>query len=116
MIFGDIEIEKGKETTLKGVVVFFDFAVGSKSESKQPYLYLNSGSKVRLYKPGDQMFENESLVPFDGKQVTVIGKLGREEIFEIAEICMAAEEAKATEVDTPVVIEDSKKTEGSEVQ
>lgn len=86
MNFGDLELDKKKSYTLRGVIVFFDYATGSKSESVRPFLYKNAATKIRLFKKGDNPFKNESLLPFDGKMVEVSGAWERGDAFYVTEI------------------------------
>lgn len=86
MKFGDKELTKNVECTLKGVVVFMTFGAGTKSESLQPYLYQGRDAKVRVFKKGDNPFENHGFDAFDGKEVEVVGAFGRGDVFNVSEI------------------------------
>lgn len=66
-----------------GTLVFLKTNLHSKSESVQPFLYLNKDSMVQLYVKGDNPFENESLLPFDGQFITVDGDYDSLGIFRI---------------------------------
>lgn len=71
-------MEKKNETNLiclQGIVVFMPVDVGSKSEALAPILYLNRNKKIRLYKKGDNPFENNSFNDYDGKHVETLGEL-----------------------------------------
>ena len=71
-------MEKKNETNLiclQGIVVFMPFDVGSKSETLAPILYLNRDKKIRLYKKGDNPFENSTFIDYDGKSVETQGEL-----------------------------------------
>ena len=59
---------------MRGIVVFLESDTGTKSESLQPYLYLGGGELTRLFKKGDNPFENESIWPFDTMTVSVSGE------------------------------------------
>ncbi len=72
--------------TLTGVVVFRKVNVGSKSEGCFPFLQTEDGELVRLAKTGDDSFEQLSLLPFDGKQVTVVGTTNEFDVFCVQEI------------------------------
>lgn len=70
-------MEKNVETNqvcLQGIVVFIPVDAGSKSETLAPILYLNRDKKIRLYKRGDNPFENSSFNDYDGKHVEVQGE------------------------------------------
>ena len=70
-------MEKKNETNLiclQGIVVFMPVDVGSKSEALAPTLYLNRDKKIRLYKRGDNPFENNSFNDYDGKLVETLGE------------------------------------------
>lgn len=81
-------MEAGNETqvTLSGTIIFLLDNVGSKSESKHPYLYQNSDSCIPVFKESDNPFENEGLKSFDGKKVEIKGQYGRGDVFCISEI------------------------------
>lgn len=71
-------MEKNVETNqvcLQGIIVFIPIDVGSKSEVLMPTLYLNRDKKIRLYKRGDNPFENSTFNDYDGKHVEVQGEL-----------------------------------------
>lgn len=65
-------IEEQIETA--GTVVFLLFNVGTKSEAKVPFLYIDKDTMYKLVLKGDNPFENKGLLPFDGKRVRVTGK------------------------------------------
>ena len=56
-----------------GTVVFLLFGAGTKSEAKVPFLYVNKDIMYKLFLKGDNPFENNGLIPFDGKRVRVSG-------------------------------------------
>ena len=64
-------IEEPIETT--GTVVFLLFNVGTKSEAKVPFLYIDRDIMYKLVLKGDNPFENKRLFPFDGQRVRVTG-------------------------------------------
>ena len=71
-------MDKNVETNqvcLQGIIVFIPIDVGSKSEVLAPTLYLNRDKKIRLYKRGDNPFENSTFNDYDGKHVEVQGEL-----------------------------------------
>ena len=60
---------------LTGTVVWWIENVGSKSEAALPHLYVGRETPpVVLMKVGDNPFENNSLQPYDGRRVTVVGE------------------------------------------
>jgi hypothetical protein len=54
-------MEAKEDHPREGYVVFLPWAPGSRSESLQPFLVTGPGSAVRLFCPGDNPFQNESL-------------------------------------------------------
>lgn len=64
-----------KQTTLQGIIVFLSSDIGSKSEAKIPFLYVNREKVIRLFKRGDNPFENSTFNDYDGKHVEVQGEL-----------------------------------------
>lgn len=65
----------------QGIIVFSKINIGSKSECYHPFLYQGEGRFLRLRKPGDNPFVNESLKPFDGKFVKITGNLDENDVF-----------------------------------
>lgn len=65
----------------QGIIIFTKINIGSKSECIQPFLYQGSGRFLRLWKQGDNPFDNESIKPFDGKKVKVIGQKNENDVF-----------------------------------
>jgi hypothetical protein len=63
-----------KQTTLQGIIVFLSSDIGSKSEAKIPFLYVNREKVIRLFKRGDNPFENSTFNDYDGKHVEVQGE------------------------------------------
>ena len=60
---------------LSGTVVWWIENAGSKSEAALPHLYVGRETPpVVLMKEGDNPFENNSLQPYDGRRVTVVGE------------------------------------------
>ena len=58
---------------ITGTVIFMPSNANSKSEAVLPYLYNNKNEVVQIYFEGDNPFENNKLVPFDGKKISVTG-------------------------------------------
>ena len=81
-----MEEEKNIQVTLKGTIVFLLSDVGSKSESKRPFLYQDSENCIPVFKENDNPFENDGLKAFDGKNVEITGRYGRGDVFYIADI------------------------------
>ena len=65
------QIEEQIETV--GTVVFLLFHIGTKSEGKVPFLYIDRDTMYKLVLRGDNPFENKGLHPFDGQRVRVTG-------------------------------------------
>ena len=82
-------MEKNVETNqvcLQGIIVFIPVDVGSKSEALAPILYLNRDKKIRLYKRGDNPFENSTFNDYDGKFVETLGELVGKNKFKVHSI------------------------------
>lgn len=72
-------------TKLSGFIQYKTFAEGTKSESSRPYIILENGSQILLYKMNDNPFENKGLLEFEGKNVSVEGELVNG-IFEVSSV------------------------------
>jgi len=57
------EQEGNVAATWRGFVLFLPYAGGTKSESRGPFLVSGAGECHRLYCPGDNPFENETIRP-----------------------------------------------------
>lgn len=67
-------MEKQEEIkTLTGTVIFQKSNEGSKSESLQPFLYINQNEIIHLFMRNSNPFENKGLQSYDGKMITVNG-------------------------------------------
>lgn len=86
MKINGIDLQQDTPVTLHGIVVFLRSNIGSKSEAKVPYLYVNREEKIRLMKKNDNPFENHGLDEYDGKPVEVSGMLIRNNIFCVVSI------------------------------
>ena len=73
---------ENKLTTLQGIIVFLPSNIGSKSEAKIPFLYVNRERVIRLFKRDDNPFENRAFNDYDGKYVEIQGELVRENKFK----------------------------------
>ena len=58
-------------TTLSGIIQCKIFAEGTKSESSRPYIVLENGSQILLYKKNDNPFENTGFSSYEGQKVLV---------------------------------------------
>ena len=58
-------------TTLSGIIQYKIFAEGTKSESSRPYIILENGSQILLYKKNDNPFENTGFSSYEGQKVLV---------------------------------------------
>lgn len=58
-----------------GTVTYRQFAQGSKSEGARPFLVMEDGSRVLLYKKNDNPFENKGLATYTGKRVVLQGEI-----------------------------------------
>ncbi len=86
MKIGNVELEKGVEIVLRGTIIYLLANSGSKSEGVYPHLYQDRETKIKVFKEGDNPFENHGFDDFDGKQVELKGSLGRGNIFVVKEI------------------------------
>ena len=68
---------ENEQQTHKGTIIYLPDAVGSKSEAVYPFLYIARGNFFKLLLKGDNPFENKGLLPYDGKQVEIVGAQGR---------------------------------------
>lgn len=71
---------------MKGVVVFMTSEKGSKSEGVYPYLYTGNGEFVRIYKEGDNPFENRTFKKYDGQRVELEGEFNENEWYVVSGI------------------------------
>lgn len=65
------------QETFKGTIMFLPDKIGSKSEAVYPFLYVNRDMYFKVLLKDDNPFENKGLIPFDGKQVELVGAMGR---------------------------------------
>lgn len=86
MKIGNVELEKGVEIVLRGTIIYLLANSGSKSEGVYPHLYQDRETKIKVFKEGDNPFENHGFDDFDGKLVELKGSLGRGNIFVVKEI------------------------------
>ena len=88
--------------TLIGTVVFIRKNISSKSEGTYPVLYQNKDQSTPILMREDNPFENNAIVPFDGKLVKITGTMGRGGVFLVSEICPITRELEypATETST----------------
>ena len=106
---------------LKGTIVFLPFAAGSKSESVRPHLYVSKDEIIKVMKTGDNPFENNSLIAFDGYYVRTRGHYGMGKTFLIEEIEVFHDEEpeneqleemeETTEVEDKTVVDDTNEEE-----
>ena len=74
-----------EKISISGTVIFQKINIDSKSESFQPFLYVNQNQVIHLYLKNSNPFENNLLHQYDGKFITVKG-LMRENTFIIDQI------------------------------
>lgn len=67
--------EEGTPAKWQGFVLFLSFVSGSKSEGFRPFLVIGPGESHRLYWPGDNPFENETLRPLQKAYCEVEGEI-----------------------------------------
>ncbi len=62
-----------EKNELTGTVIFQKTNANSKSESMQPFLYVNQNEIFQLYLENSNPFENNQLQKYDGKNITATG-------------------------------------------
>lgn len=72
-------------TKLTGIIEYKTFAERTKNESLRPYIILENGSQILLYKKGDNPFENKGFTEFEGKKITAEGELVNG-VFEVTSV------------------------------
>lgn len=100
-------MEEKKEQNTKeftGTIIYVMQNAGSKSESKQPFLYFSKEEEMlHVMYEGDNPFEASKLTEFDGSKVTVKGYEGRSNVFiitEISKLDKSQSESEKTEEET----------------
>lgn len=83
-MFTTMENQEEMET-LTGTVIFQKSNEGSKSESVQPFLYVNQNDVIHVFMQKSNPFENKVLQAYDGKMITVRGYYNNQS-FVIVEI------------------------------
>lgn len=76
--------------SLSGTIIFQKANIDSKSESIQPYLYINKNQIIHLFMKDSNPFENNKLHTYDGCYVTIEGFMDKE-TFIIDSIYMKSE-------------------------
>lgn len=71
---------------MEGIVVFKLVNIRSKSEGIKPFLYQGLGSFQAIWMADDLSLDGKLLQPFDGKTVTVEGKMNEYDIFVVEKI------------------------------
>ena len=79
-------MEEKEVTVLEGTIVYKVDDIGSKSEGVKPFLYINKSSWVKLYREGDNPFENKGFDEYDGMAVVVKGNTGKNGVFVVDDI------------------------------
>ena len=92
---------ENEQQTHKGTIIYLPDAVGSKSEAVYPFLYIARGNFFKLLLKGDNPFENTGLLPYDGKQVEIVGAQGRRTFIVEKVSLMANEKAQSNDVQKP---------------
>ena len=80
-------------TELTGKIKFDSFAKETKSESKRPYLIMENGDKILLYKNNDNPFENKGFAEFENKKVLVSGEIN-DNTFVVTQVVLKEEAGK----------------------
>ena len=71
----------------EGYVMFLPWGPGTRSESRQPFLVENAGALTRLFRPGDNPFDHESLWPCHCHWCSISGQWDNEkEVLLVKEI------------------------------
>jgi hypothetical protein len=80
-----------------GTVTYGQFANGSKSEGERPFLIMEDGSSMLLYKKNDNPFENKGMAAYDGKKVVLQGEIVKD-VIEVDSV----EEVQTAVTSTPL--------------
>lgn len=83
-------------TRLFGKIKYMMFAEGTKSECMAPYIFLENGSQIMLYKTGDNPFENKAFLSYKDKEISVEGEL-IDGVFEVENIIEEKEPSESEE-------------------
>lgn len=83
-------------TELTGKIKLDTFAADSKSESKRPFLIMNNGEKILLYKKNDNPFENKGFTDFEDKEVVLTGEFN-DNTFLVSEVVLKNEQSAKEE-------------------
>ncbi len=62
-----------EKISISGTVIFQKINIDSKSESFQPFLYVNKGQIIHLFLKDSNPFESNILNQYDGKFITIKG-------------------------------------------
>lgn len=68
-----------------GIVEYKTFAERTKSESSRPFLMMENGSQILLYRKNDNPFENKGFLEFEGKKISAEGELVNG-VFEVTSV------------------------------
>ena len=94
---------------MKGIMIFKQAKMGSKSEGIYPYLYMGKAEFTKVYFKGDNPFENATLWKYDGKKVVLEGELNENKLF----VATAVSEDKEEEVVEVVELKTASESEES---
>lgn len=61
-------------THLTGKIQYKTFAEGTKSECLRPYIFLENGSQILLYKKNDNPFENKGFTEYENQTISIEGE------------------------------------------
>jgi len=69
---------------LTGEIKYKVFAEGTKSECQRPFVFLENGTQILLYKIDDNPFENDFFRSFENQKVLISGEFN-DGVFEVDE-------------------------------
>lgn len=92
---------ENEQQTHKGTIIYLPDAVGSKSEAVYPFLYVARDNFFKVMLKDDNPFENNGLLPYDGKQVEIVGAQGRRTFIVEKVSLMANEPVPPSDVQKP---------------
>lgn len=89
---------------LTGQIIYKTFAEGTKSECQRPFVFLENGSQILLYKTEDNPFENNAFAAFENKKVQLTGEFC-EGVFNVSEISQIQESDETESSDVTEAVE-----------
>lgn len=94
---------------LKGVIVLKEVNINSKSEGLHPFLYVGKGEYIKIRLEGDNPFENNALLEYDGMRVLAEGEYNDNKTFIASSVIDEASvvSSTATPATEPVLLKET---------